>query len=181
MDFIYFLVEGSNHWEPNFHVNFFNEQGGFLYGALGALIIGVIAACAFYFGCCNSSKSGKSANIGVWSVVLCVCGIISYFYADLFIIGASNTEDESSVFRTYSFYNANTQFLISESEGASPSYVAELTNKYNDIKGNLDQGSDVRFEFDITTALLAVICYFITSIVVKRFTINGKTIPFEKP
>ena len=59
--------------------------------------------------------------------------------------------------------------------------IEDLTKTHNQIKNDLDKGGDVRFDFDITTAVLAVIFFFITSVIVKRFTINGKTIPFEKP
>ena len=181
MDFFYFFVTGSEAWELHYHQNFFNLQGGFLWGFIGARIIGVIVACTFYFGCCNSSKTGKSANIGVWAVSLCLCAVISYFYADFVVIGDSKTTDNNSVFRAYSFYKANDDYLIEKSIGASPTMIEDLTKTHNQIKNDLDKGGDVRFDFDITTAVLAVIFFFITSVIVKRFTINGKTIPFEKP
>lgn len=183
MDFFYFLVTGSKAWEPHFHKNFFIDQGGFSWGLYGALIIGAVVACAFYFGCCNSSKTSKSANIGVWAVSLCLCAVISYFYADFVVIGDSKTTDNNSVFRTHSFYKANDDYFIkvTSQPGVSQTLIDDLTQKRNEIKYNLDKGGDVRFDFDITTAVLAVIFFFITSVIVKRFTINGKTIPFEKP
>lgn len=183
MDFFYFLVTGSDSWEPHYHENFFNIQGGFLWGFIGALILGIIVASAFYFGCCNSSKSCKSANIGVWAISLCICAVMSYFYADFVVIGDSNTTDNTSVFRAHSFYKANDYYFIQQTSvpGVSQTFIDDLTQKRNEIKYNLDKGGDVRFEFDITTAILAAIFFFITSIIVKRFTINGKTIPFERP
>ncbi len=183
MDFFYFFVTGSDAWELHYHENFFNVQGGFLWGFIGALIIGVIVACAFYFGCCNSSKTGKSANIGVWAVSLCLCAVISYFYADFVVIGDSKTTDNNSVFRAYSFYKANDDYFIkvTSQPGVTQTLIDNLTQKRNEIKYNLDKGGDVRFDFDITTAVLAVISFFIASVVFKRLTINGKTIPFERP
>lgn len=181
MDFFYFLVTGSKAWEPHFHKNFFIDQGGFSWGLYGALIIGAVVACAFYFGCCNSSKTSKSANIGVWAVSLCLCAVISYFYADFVVIGDSKTTDNNSVFRAYSFYKANDDYLIQKSIGASPTMIDDLTKTHNQIKNDLDKGGDVRFDFDITTAVLAAISFFLMSLFVKRLTINGKTIPFEKP
>ena len=183
MDFFYFLVTSSGSWNSHYHANFFNVQGGFLWGFVGALILGALAACAFYFGCCNSSKTSKSANIGTWAISLCLCAVVSYFYADSVIIGDSNTTDNTSVFRAYAFYKANDDYFIKEisQPGVSQTYIDDLAQKKNEIKYNLDKGGDVRFDFDITTAFLAAIFFFITSIVVKRFTIGGKTIPFEKP
>lgn len=183
MDFFYFLVTGSKSWEPHYHENFFNTQGGFLWGIIGALVIGVICACAFYFGCCNSKKSSKSANLGVWAITMLICAVVAYFYADLVVIGDSATTDNSSLFRTHSFYKANDDYFIQQTSqsGVSETLINDLTQTKNTIKTNLDKGGDVRFDYDITTALLAAIFFFLTSLIVKRFTINGKTIPFQKP
>lgn len=183
MDFFYFLVTSSKAWEPRFHENFFNSQGGFLWGFIGALVLGVICACAFYFGCCNNKKSAKSASIGVWAVTLVICGILGYFYADLVIIGDSATTDNGSIFRRHSFYKANDDYFIKETgkAGVSDTVIKQLTQTKNEIKTNLDRGGDVRFDYAITTAVLALLFYFLTSIIIKRFTVNGKTIPFLKP
>lgn len=183
MDFFYFLVTGSDAWEPNYHWNFFITQGGFLWGIIGALILGVVVACAFYFGCCNSSKTSKYSNVGVWAISLCLCAAISYFYADMVVIGDPKTTDNSSVFRAHSFYKANDDYYLEKSQdkNMTPTFLAELHQLNNKIKSDLDKGGDVRFEFDITTAILAVIFFILASVVVKRFTINGKTIPFERP
>lgn len=188
MEFFYFLVTGSNAWENRFHENFFNIQAGFLWGFIGALVIGVICACAFYFGCCNSKKSNKSANLGVWAITMLICAGVAYFYADFVIIGDSKTSDDSSIFHKYSFYRANDIYLVNEINPATSSLdnitetdIKDLKAIHNKIKTNLDKGGDVRFDYDITTALLAAIFFFITSLIVKRFTIAGKTIPFQKP
>lgn len=183
MDFFYFLVTGSKAWEPHYHENFFNTQGGFLWGVIGALIIGVICACAFYFGCCNSKRTSKSANIGVWAVFMLICAVVAYFYGDLVVIGDSNTIDNNSLFHKYSFYKANDMYYLdmTRESGVSETLINDLKQKNIEIKTNLDKGGDVRFEYNITTALLAVIFFFLTSLFVKRFTITGKTIPFQKP
>ena len=183
MEIFYFLVTGSKAWTNNFHENFFNEQGGFMLGFLGALFIGTILAGIFYFGLCNSKKSAQYANINIWLVAMLLSAIVSYFFADLVVIGDSKTTDKDSLFRKYSFYQANEVYYIIESRkpGASPTYEKDLFAKKDDIKGKLDKGKDVRFDFDITTAVLAILFFFIVSIIVKRFTINGKGIPFIKP
>ena len=85
MDIFYFLVSKTN-W-TNYHENFFNTEGGFATGVIAALIIGALIAIAFYFGCCNSSKSAKQANIAVWALALLFSGVVGYFYADWQIIG----------------------------------------------------------------------------------------------
>lgn len=183
MDFFYFLVTGSQSWEPHYHENFFTTQGGFLWGTIGAAVIGILFALIFYFGCCNSKTSQKSATTGVWAIFLLIGGVVAYFYADMVVIGNTGTTDNASIFRSHSFYKANEDYYIQQtSQGtASPTLIQELTQTKGKIKSDLDKGGDVRFDFDITTALLAVLCFFITSIIVKRFTLGGKSIPFLKP
>lgn len=183
MYFFYYLVTGSNSWESHYHENFFNAHGGFLWGIIGALIIGVVCACVFYFGCCNSKKTSKSANLVVWVITMLICAVVAYFYADLVVIGDPATTDNTSVFRAHSFYAANDEYFIEKTSqsGVSETDINDLTQTKNKIKTDLDKGGDVRFEYDITTALLAAIFFFLTSLIVKRFTINGKTIPLKKP
>lgn len=183
MDFFYFLVTDNKAWEPHYHENFFNAQGGFLLGIIGALVIGVICACAFYFGCCNSKKTSKSANLGTWAITMFICAVVAYFYADLVVIGDPATTDNTSIFRTHSFYKANDDYYIQETSkpNVSETLINDLTQTKNTIKTSLDKGGDVRFDYDITTTLLAAIFFYLTSLIVKRFTINGRTIPSQKP
>lgn len=183
MDFIYFAVTGSKAWEPLYHENFFVTQGGFVWGLIGALIIGALFACIFYFGCCNSKKSVKSATLSVWAVMLVISGVVTYLYADMVIIGDSKSTDNTSVFRAYSFYKANDDYFIKETSqpNVSQTVIASLTQKKNEIYDNLNKGGDVRFDFDLTTAILGMIFYFLTSMIVKRFTLAGKSIPLKKP
>lgn len=95
MDILYFLVSKTN-W-TNYHENFFNTEGGFAAGVIAAFIIGALIAIAFYFGCCNSSKSAKQANIAVWALALLLSGVVGYFYADWQIIGESSTHQSMFV------------------------------------------------------------------------------------
>lgn len=182
-EFFYFLVTGSKSWTLNYHENFFNVHEGFFWGLMGALIIGVICALVFYFGCCNSKKSAAMANIGVWAGFLVVCALIGYIYADMVVIGKSGIVDQNSIFRTYSFYKANNDYYLQETRkpGVSETTVKQLLDTKNRIENDLNKGGDVRLPFNLTTAVLAIIFYFIASIFVKRFTINGKHIPFLKP
>lgn len=182
MDFLYFLVKGSEFWEQRFHENFFVTCGGFTTGVIAALIIGAVVACIFYFGCCNSKTSRKSANIGMWALFMVVAGVIGYFYADKVVIGDSSKTDKESMFYKHSFYKANNDYYIAETNKViSDGMAAELKNLESEISGRLDKGGDVRFEYDITTAVLCMLFFFIVSVIVKRFTINGKAIPFMKP
>ncbi len=183
MDFLYFWVTSSKCWEGQYHENFFNASGGFLWGFLGALILGIVGALLFYFLCCNSKESGKYAKIGVWWIFMAVTAVVSYFYADLVLIGQSSTADTASVFYSHSFYKANDDYYVKKTGEASvsPTVIADLTKVKNEISSDLDKGGDVRFEFDLTTALLSALFFFLASLAVKRFTVTGKAIPMLKP
>lgn len=182
MDFIYFLVKGSAAWDSIYHANFF-DGGGFIHGLISAAIIGAVCALVFYFGCCNSDKSSKMATIGVWTSVLIIGAVLTFFYADMVIIGKSGVNSDKSIMRTYSFYKANEDYYIARTRqpNISPSEITDLAKKKAEIKNNLDKGGDVRLNFDFTTAVLSMVFFFLTSIGVKRFTINGKAIPLKKP
>lgn len=182
MDFFYFLVTGSKAWDAIYHANFFNG-GGFTHGIICAFVIGAVCSLAFYFGCCNSDKTSKMANIGVWAGALAISALLAFFYADMIIIGQRGINDNKSVMRTYSFYKANEDYYINRTgqPGISQTEITDLAQKKTEIKSNLDKGGDVRFDFDLTTAILSMLFFFIISVCVKRFTINGKTIPIQKP
>lgn len=183
MDFIYFFVTDSKDWEPIYHQNFFFDQSGFTLGVLGALAIAAIAAIVFYFGFCNSSKSCSMANLGVWGVTLGICGLVAYFYADYVVIGAPKDSNKESMFRKYSFYQANEDLYLLKTRGAiiSKTQIEDLARTKDDIRDKLNKGNDVRLPFNFTTTFLAIVFYFLISMAIKRFTINGKCIPFEKP
>lgn len=193
MDFLYFLVTDSKIWKDDtlgFHKNFFADGGGFTLGWVGALVLGLIFCLVFYFGCCNSKKSSKSANIGVWAIFMIIAAAASYFYGDYVVIGQPRVKEgkaqTESIFRKYSFYKANKDYVIIKTDKRiNPSATPESNKRYREaektIAGNLDKGKDVRFDFDITTAVLGAVFFFIFSILFKRFTINGRSVPFLKP
>ncbi len=184
MDFFYFLVTGSPDYDNVYHLNFFENCGGFSHGIIAALIIGLIISAAFYFGCCNSRTSQKSANIGMWFIFMAIAALIGYFYADFVIMGETNAVDNTGIFREYSFYKANEDYYTEQSrvQFENEQLLDELFNKKGEIQAALDRGEDVRFDFDLTTALLAALFFFFPwSVLLKRFTINGKAVPFLKP
>lgn len=182
MDFFYLPVTQSKAWSDSFkfHENFFIDQGGFLWGLIGALIIGAVLACVFYFGCCNSKTSAKSATIGVWTLFLVLSGVGGYFYADVVFIGDSNKQ---SMFYEYSFYKANDKYFNDKAQEfrKSQSEIDRLTQTRAKIVSDLDKNGDVRVEYNATTAAWALVFFFLTSVGVKRFTRIGKHIPFLKP
>ena len=177
MDFFYFLVKDENSgWESIFHADYF-ESTGFLYGTLGALAIGLVCALIFYFGLCNNKNNVSAATKTNWLIILLVAGVAAYFYADFALIGNPETTNAGTV----SFCENNNRLLIQLTAGSPAPTVKMYTDKYQEIMHNLKEGSDVAFAFDITTAFLAIVFFFLISLVIKRFTIAGKAIPMLKP
>lgn len=177
MDFFYFLVKDEKSgWDSVFHADYFDNVG-FLYGILGALAIGVVCSLVFYFGLCNNKNNVKSATKTNWIIFLLVAGVAAYFYADFVLIGDPQTTTPG----TTSFCENNNRMLIQLTQGQPQPVVQQFTNKYSEIRDNLQKGNDVAFAFDITTAVLAAIFYFLFSLIIKRFTIAGKAIPMLKP
>lgn len=177
MDFFYFLVKDENSgWDPIFHADYFDKVG-FLYGFLGALAIGAIIALVFYFGLCNNRDNVKGATKTNWLIFLLIAGVAAYFYADFVLIGNPDTTTPGTV----SFCENNNRLLIELNQGKPQPVVTQNTQAYVKIKDDLQKGHDVAFAFDITTAFLACIFYFLVSLIVKRFTIAGKAIPFLQP
>ena len=123
------------------------------------------------------------ANFGVWAGALAISAVITFFYADMIIIGQRGITDNKSIMRTYSFYKANEDYYISRTgqPNISQTEITDLAQKKTEIKSDLDKGGDVRFDFNLTTAILSMVFFFIVSVGVKRFTINGRSIPFLKP
>ena len=55
MDKLFFFVTNSQAWKDTreFHENFFVTHNAFMYGVLTAIIVALVLALVFYFGCCN--------------------------------------------------------------------------------------------------------------------------------
>ena len=182
MDFIYSLVTNSNYWESRYHKNFFIDNGAFTSGFLWALAIGVIIAIAFYFSCCNSKKTSKSATSTVWACFMVLAAVLTYVASDFYIIG---TKDSSNGTKdsTSGFYQANEDYFIkiSRENSDNEQLLKELSLKKDEIRKNLNDGGDARFDFSITNVLLCCLFFYLASIVIKNFTISGKTIPHKFP
>lgn len=182
MDFLYYFVTKSFDWEPKYHQNFFVDHNAFVYGLVWAIVLALVFAIAFYFCLCNNKESCSSAKLPVWLVFLALSGISSYLVADWGIIGKKNITDQTSVFYKYSFYNTNEAYYAEQARNNSnEQLLQELAKKKNEIRMDLNQGNDVRVPFDMTCAVYGLIFFYLFSVVLKGFTINGKTIPHMWP
>lgn len=177
MEILYYFVRQSEAWEPKFHDNFFNGQLGFMYGIILALAVAVIAALAFYFGCCNSKNEVKYANNTTWTIVLLAGVVVAAVLGDIVIIG----HDTHSILVT-NFYEANEEYYMTQVSGSTDqNFINEMATTKTNIASALDKGNDVRLPFDITTGIWCAVFYFIISLLIKGITINGKVIPVTWP
>lgn len=184
MDKLFFFVTNSQAWKDTreFHENFFLAHNAFLYGFLVAVFVALILAVAFYLGCCNKRDDDSMANTGVWAGFLLVTGVVVFLTANLVFIGKSNVRDAQSFFYKYSFYKANTDFIIEKTrDNQNEQQVNEYTTARQKIENDLNDGKDVRYSYSFGCTIYSLIFFYIFSILIKGFTYLGLAIPHPWP
>lgn len=184
MEKIFFFVSNSKAWKETakFHENFFLDHNAFLYGLIIAIVVALVMAAIFYFGCCNSKKSNAQANMGVWAGFLIVTGVLVFLAADFSLIGKSGTKNTKSVFYKYSFYNANEKYLVLKTRNNQNQLECQQYQQDKDkIETELNRGGDVRYSFSIGCAVYSLIFFYIFSLLMKGFTYQGVAIPHLWP
>ncbi|MGN0222922.1 MAG: hypothetical protein ACI4AM_02725 [Muribaculaceae bacterium] len=179
MNELFYFVTNSDAWGNDlsgYHDNYFNTEGAFSELFIVALIMGVVVCAVFYFGFCNSVKSDKHATFGNWIICMVVAAIFGFVYSDFITVGSSHNDGTKS-----GFYQANVDYYNAQAAGCDGQQSASLAKQMNDIETDLNNYDDVRLPLDFTAAFWAVVWYFLASILLKRFTIGGKTIPFTRP
>lgn len=182
MEKLFFLVTGSDAWTDTFHKNYFVENGDCLLGKIGAftdlfvisVLIGIVVSVAYYFLFCNSTKSNKGASIGNWCIAMVVAALLAFAYSDQITIGHRNSDNQTGFYQANEDYFTNSVFTADQDRDNTYSHKQTIAE-------DLDNYKDVRLPLDGTAAVYSVVFFCITSMVVKRFTINGKTIPFARP
>lgn len=167
--FFFFWVTGSKAYSQEglgFHKEFFVNNGGFLYGIVLALIIGIVISAIFYFGMCNNFSLAKVRN---WWISLAVAGILTFFVSDLMLIGGNGSKASTT------FYHGNTEWV--KDHRKSPN-VKDYSAKKVSIEQKLKKWGDVRFPFDMSCAIYGMIFFFAGTCVFKGYSKYGKKIPW---
>ncbi len=167
--FLFFWVAGTDAYAKDglgFHKEFFVNNGGFLYGFLIALLIGLVICTIFYFGMCNNFSLAKVRN---WWICLIVTAIATFFVSDLVVIGGNGSKAATT------FYHSNTEWV--KEHRKSPN-VKDYTAKKVKIEQKLKKWSDVRFPFDTTCAIYGIVFYVVGTCVFKGFSKYGVKIPW---
>lgn len=88
MDKLFFFVTNSQAWKDTreFHENFFLNHSAFMYGLVTAILVALILAVVFYFGCCNKRNDDSMAKTGVWAGFLLVTGLFVFLTANFVFI-----------------------------------------------------------------------------------------------
>ena len=185
MDKLFFFVTSSEAWKSDtshFHDNFFVTNGGFTSGLIAALVVAIACAMAFYFGCANNKRSVKYASTGVWAGFMAGAFGITFLIASLVFIGKSSSTSPSSPLYKFSFYKANTEYLIKQtSNNPNQQLVQKLNTDKQTIQSNLDKNKDVRMPYSFSCAVYALLFFYLISLCIKGFTISGIAIPHLWP
>ena len=165
MDKLFLFVTNSQAWKDTreFHENFFVSHNAFMYGVLTAIIVALVLALLFYFGCCNKRNDDSMANTGVWAGFLLVTGLLVFLTANFAFIGKSNVADSQSIFYKYSFYKANTEFVIEKTrDNQNQQQVDEYTTARQKIETDLNNGKDVRYSYSLGCTVYSLLFFYIS-------------------
>lgn len=181
MEILFKLVSSLEAYADDygFHAHFFEEAGGFSTAFIIAIAVAAVCAIIYYFGLCMSEKTIATATLPVWIVFLVLAGGVSFFASDIVVIGSE--ADEESEITANNFYADLESNYIDLADGAPKTEAEEMNRAKNDIIENLNQGDDVAFMLGLNTAFWSVLFFYILSVVLKGFTVNGLAIPHLWP
>lgn len=186
MKSIFFLVSSMPQYgdEYGYHAHFF-EGSGFMTAFIIAMVVAVVCAAIYYFGLCMKVKTISAATLPVWLVGLALSALIPFFLADQILIGHNigddNEADETAITYAHSFYRDLEYYYIDISEDAPVSEQEQMMSVKDEIVENLNQGDDVALMFSLNTLIWSVIAYYLFSLLMKGFSINGLAIPHLWP
>ena len=164
-----------------YHVNFFEESGGFLTAFIIAIVVAALCAAIFYFGLCMSHKTIRMASLPVWCVFLLISVGVTFVAANQIVIG-SESEDESEVVDSNFYGNLENHYTEMANEPGVPQTEQEaMRNVKNAIIENLNQGEDVGVMLCLNTLVWNIFFFYIISVCIKGFSTGGAHVPHLWP
>jgi len=181
MEILFKLVSSAEAYadEYGFHAHFFESAGGFTTAFLITLAVAAVCCIIYYFGLCMSNKTIQAATLPVWIVFLLLSAGISFVATDMIVIGSEVEEDSEAT--SSNFYADLDSYYIDLASDAPKTEAEAMNEAKNDIIQALDQGDDVALMLGLNSAILAVVFFYILSIILKGFTTTGVAIPHLKP
>lgn len=175
MDFLYFLVKGTETYQPDADPirllqNYFETEGAFTSAFIIALIVALVGLLIFYgiFG----MKVYRMATHKVYWSVLVIVGVITFAITQFSVVGS---EDAQSGF----FASAETSEYIEDYlRPLSEAEQQEAIEQRDELEDKMDGFCDVVITLDLINAVYSVLIFFLLSIVVKNATVHAKKIPF---
>lgn len=173
MDFLYFLVKKSSTYGVNedpmsFLKNYFETEGAFNTSFYYALIVALVGILLFYgiFG----MKIFKLATKAVYWITFGIVGLITAILTQLMVVGS-----KSGITGFFASVNNNFSSIVLNLEGEQLNLAMA---QRQGIEEKMDGFCDAVLWLDITNAAVAIVLFFLFSLVVKNFTIHAKRIPF---
>lgn len=171
---------GENSEFTDYYTEYFNETSicsTILWCGLG---IAAILAALFYFGVCNFVFN--LSKRWVWLLVLVLTFAIATFATMKIVCGyyAEDEEQSTGIFKTAYIVESNKL-----DETTDPDAREEITAIANDFRKQFvsenedsESLSSLPLELGITNGVYAIVGFIILSIIAKRFTKHGSSIPF---
>lgn len=184
MKSFFFLVGGMDQYADDYgyHEHFFETIGGFGTALIIAAVFAVVCAAIYYFTLCMSKNTIKCATLPIWIIALVVSGALTFATTSLVLIGNDNEEgDEAALTYAHSFYRDLEDYYIEISEEAPEPEQAMMMKAKNQIIEQLNQSEDVALRFNLNATIYALLFFYIASIIMKGFSVNGIAIPLLWP
>lgn len=142
--------------------------------------IAAVFAILFYFGVCNFSF--RLAKRRVWLCVLALLYATTVFTTIPLIVGhdAEDSEDSTGIFAVSKAVEGNK--LDGTTDGAMRDELSLTASDFREqFHAKEDGGTMIEslpMEMALVNAFYAILCFFILSILFKRYTTHGAAIPF---
>jgi len=158
--------------EKNLLWDFFQNEGGFVFGLLIALAVALIMAATYYFVCGNLSY--RLSNIYVWLIVALLAGGVSYYSTRTYAKLKLQKNLETVVIDLYDNVD---QSQTEEDMDEAHREIDEFQTNWEEA---LNKPHVAIVNFGVTNTVYALLFFFIFSILIKNFTIHLKSVPFGK-
>lgn len=172
MEKLYALVTQSTTWAnvDNHQTlyNYFVTEGAFttcFLIVLGAALLGI----AIFYGWIGM-RSVRLSNLTTWiSTLLGVCAV-TFCATQFMIIG--------SAAKLSGYFGSLNKFAVSLRNSTPESELEKLNGDLDRVRDAMSSFCDTVGMLHVTNLVLAIVLFFLISIVVKGFTIQSKAVPF---
>ena len=175
MEKLYFLVSQCQTWvqnDPNGYLsNYFCEKGAFLHAFLIALAVAAVAAAVFYGWIGNAVA--KLSNLTTWLCTTLLCAAVTFLVTKILVVGSYLAS--TGVFQSFVDHKQELLKTIPPEDEAGRN---NLISQTNNLANTINDGCDVTNYLYLENVVIAVILFFIISMLVKKMTKFAVYVPF---